>query len=66
MAVYRSDQAQFTFAAEAGPGGYPEIASGDDYTTETTSAASRPIYPGDKIRLEVDALGSLENIIVSV
>jgi len=48
MAVYRSDQAQFTFAAEANPGGYPEIASGTAYTTETTSEAARPIYPGDK------------------
>jgi len=48
MAVYRSDQAQFTFAAEANPGGYPEIASGDNYTTSTTSATARPIYPGDK------------------
>ena len=27
MAIYRSDQAQLTFAVEAGPGGYPELAS---------------------------------------
>ena len=27
MAIYRSDQAQFTFAVEAAPGGYPELAS---------------------------------------
>jgi hypothetical protein len=28
MAVYRSDQAQLTFATEGGHGGYPELASG--------------------------------------
>jgi len=27
MAIYRSDQAQLTFAVEAAPGGYPELAS---------------------------------------
>ena len=28
MAIYRSDQAQVTFAVEAAPGGSPELASG--------------------------------------
>jgi len=27
MPIYRSDQAQMTFAVEAAPGGYPELAS---------------------------------------
>ena len=46
MAVYRSDQAQFTFAAEAGDGGYPEIASGAAYSD--SSVLTRTVYPGDR------------------
>ena len=49
MAVYRSDQAQFTYAAEAGQGGIPELASN---TTETSSGYSTTISsaasPGDR------------------
>jgi len=46
MAVYRSDQAQFTFAAEAGDGGSPEIASAAAYTAG--SLLSRAALAGDK------------------
>jgi len=46
MAVYRSDQAQFTFAAEAGDGGYPEVASAAAYSD--VSVLTRTVYPGDR------------------
>ena len=49
MAVYRSDQAQFTYGTEHGQGGRPELASGSSetssgYSTTMSSAAS----PGDR------------------
>jgi len=40
MAIYRSDQAQLTFAVEAAPGGYPELAS-----TVTDSIVGVPTAP---------------------
>ena len=36
MAIYRSDQAQLTFAAEAAPGGSPERAEWANLGTATT------------------------------
>lgn len=49
MAVYRSDQAQFTYGTEHGQGGRPELASG---STETSSGYSTTISsaanPGDR------------------
>jgi len=49
MAVYRSDQAQFTYGTEHGQGGRPELASNTSetssgYSTTMSSAAS----PGDR------------------
>jgi len=49
MAVYRSDQAQFTYGTEHGQGGRPELASNttetsSGYSTTMSSAAS----PGDR------------------
>ena len=49
MAVYRSDQAQFTYGTEHGQGGRPELASttsetSSGYSTTMSSAAS----PGDR------------------
>ena len=49
MAVYRSDQAQFTYGTEHGQGGRPELASttsetSSGYSTTISSAAS----PGDR------------------
>ena len=56
MAVYRSDQAQFTYASEAGQGGSPEMASA---TSETSSGyasyISAAISPGDR-QITVNAL----------
>ena len=40
MAVFRSDQAQFTFAVEAAPGGDPEMMEGTAGTGSTTLAAA--------------------------
>ena len=49
MAVYRSDQAQFTYGTEHGQGGRPELASN---TTETSSGYSTTMAsaanPGDR------------------
>ena len=49
MAVYRSDQAQFTYGTEHGQGGRPELASN---TTETSSGYSTTMSsaanPGDR------------------
>ena len=56
MAIYRSDQAQFTYASEAGQGGSPEGAS---VSAETSSGYSTAMAvagaPGDR-QISVDAV----------
>ena len=47
MAIYRSDQATVTFAAEAGQGGAPEIAAASS-STNITSPTILAINPGDR------------------
>ena len=42
MAVYRSDQALVTFAAEAAPGGYPELINATTRTDRTTLSGAHP------------------------
>ena len=63
MAVYRSDQAQFTYGTEHGQGGRPELASGSTetssgYSTTMSAAAS----PGDRqisVAAVPDATGTI-------
>ena len=58
MAVYRSDQAQFTFAAEAGDGGSPEIAASSTYLTGNhIGKLNRQANPGDKSIAVKDSSG---------
>jgi len=59
MAIYRSDQAQLTFAVEGGPGGYPELATS---VTSGTGAAAINIaagQPAGSRSLTVDALSGI-------
>ena len=59
MAVYRSDQAQLTFAAEGGHGGYPELASGvTDGTGSATINMSSGLAAGSR-QITVDSLSGL-------
>jgi len=48
MAIYRSDQAQFTFAAESAPGGAPEIASSSAFVSLSSPALTVAANPGDR------------------
>ena len=45
MAIYRSDQAQVTFAVEAAPGGSPEMASAVTNNTVPAIAGQIPTAP---------------------
>lgn len=59
MAIYRSDQAQLTFAVEAAPGGYPELASA---VTDGTGAAVINMadgLPAGSRSLTVDAFSGI-------
>ena len=59
MAIYRSDQAQLTFAVEAAPGGYPELAT--TVTAGTGQAAINLVagQPAGSRSLTVDGLSSI-------
>ena len=59
MAVYRSDQAQLTFATEGGHGGYPELASGvTDGTGTAVINMSAGLAAGSR-HITVDALSGV-------
>jgi len=60
MAIYRSDQAQLTFAVEAAPGGYPELASGTLTPSSGTSCLINYSggQPAGSRSLTVDALSA--------
>ena len=62
MAIYRSDQATVTFAAEAAQGGYPEVGA----ITSTVDAAvdtDAAIVPGQTtVKLDGDISASRENL----
>ena len=59
MAVYRSDQAQLTFAVEAAPGGYPEVASSVTDGTGTAVINLAAGIPAGSRTLTVDALSGI-------
>jgi hypothetical protein len=59
MAVYRSDQAQLTFATEGGHGGYPETASGVSDGTGTAVINMSAGLPAGSRQVTVDALSGL-------
>jgi len=59
MAVYRSDQAQLTFATEGGHGGYPELASGVSDGSGTAVINMSAGLPAGSRQVTVDALSGL-------
>ena len=59
MAVYRSDQAQLTFAAEGGHGGYPELASGVTDGTGSAVINMSSGLPAGSRQITVDSLSGL-------
>jgi len=80
MPIYRSDQSQLTFATEAAPGGYPELATsvtngdGDDSlsgaheagSSSVTVASSSGITAGEYIKIGTGASAQLETEIRKV
>ena len=64
MAIYRSDQAQLTFAVEAAPGGYPEMVTLAGVTNGSGTAAINLAagQPAGSRSLTVDGLSSSTEI----
>ena len=64
MAIYRSDQAQLTFAVEAAPGGYPEMVTLAGVTNGSGTAAFNLAagQPAGSRSLTVDGLSSSTEI----
>ena len=59
MAIYRSDQAQLTFGAEASAGGYAELAQADIAISGGDTLLNGAVEPGD-IQITVDSVSSFE------
>tara|TARA_R110002020_G_scaffold434280_1_gene644412 strand:+ start:1219 stop:3249 length:2031 start_codon:yes stop_codon:yes gene_type:complete len=59
MAVYRSDQAQLTFATEGGHGGYPEAATGVTAGTGSAAINMSAGLPAGSRTITVDALSGI-------
>jgi len=59
MAIYRSDQAQLTFAVEAAPGGYPELASAVTDGTGTAVINMATGLPAGSRTITVDSLSGI-------
>ena len=59
MAIYRSDQAQLTFAVEAAPGGYPELASAVTDGTGSAVVNMAGGCPAGSRSITVDSLSGI-------